>query len=326
MAPSAVREAIPELSWLAGVNLSGAEFGERSLPGEAGKDYTYPTHAEIAYFRSKGMNVFRLPFRWERVQRAKRAELDAAELARIDDFVGKATATGARVILDPHNYARYFGEVIGGAKVTAEDFADFWARLATRYKGNARVVFGIMNEPHDLPTEQWLAAANAAIGAIRATGATQLILVPGNGWTGGQSWGSDVYGAPNASVMVGVRDPGHNFAFEIHQYLDATYAGTDAKCRGKTAGSDALSGVTSWLRVHGFRAFLAETAGANNPTCRSALEDELAHVKANRDVWLGFAWWAAGPWWGDYVLSLEPEGLPGAACDKPQLEWLRPYL
>ncbi len=50
--------------------------------------------------------------------------------------------------------------------------------------GNPKVIFGLMNEPHDLPTENWLTAANVAIAAIRATGATNLITVPGNAFTG----------------------------------------------------------------------------------------------------------------------------------------------
>ena len=26
----------------------------------------------------------------------------------------------------------------------------------------------------------------------------------------------------------------------------------------------------------------------------------------NKDVYLGWTWWAAGPWWGSYFTSLEP--------------------
>jgi endoglucanase len=54
-------------SLLIGVNLSGAEFGTAMI-GTYGIDYTYPTHAEIDYFASKGMGIIRLPFMWERLQ------------------------------------------------------------------------------------------------------------------------------------------------------------------------------------------------------------------------------------------------------------------
>jgi len=45
-----------------------------------------------------------------------------------------------------------------------------------------------MNEPHDMPTELWRDDANRAIRAIRQDEAQNLILVPGNAWTGGWSW------------------------------------------------------------------------------------------------------------------------------------------
>ena len=53
---------------LIGVNLSGAEFGSNVIPGTYGVDYTYPTHAEIDYYASKGLSDIPLPFLWERLQ------------------------------------------------------------------------------------------------------------------------------------------------------------------------------------------------------------------------------------------------------------------
>jgi endoglucanase len=52
---------------LFGVNLSGAEWGNR-YPGTFGTDYTYPTASELDYYKSKGLTLIRLPFLWERVQ------------------------------------------------------------------------------------------------------------------------------------------------------------------------------------------------------------------------------------------------------------------
>ena len=57
-----------------GVNLAGAEFNERRIPGTIHKDYTYPRPGDVDYFAGKGMNVFRLPFRWERLQPALQGE------------------------------------------------------------------------------------------------------------------------------------------------------------------------------------------------------------------------------------------------------------
>ena len=163
---------------LLGVNLAGAEFGT-SVPGVFGTDYTYPTHAEIDYLASKGMGVIRLPFLWERLQRAELGPLDAAELGRLDDIVNYATGKGLKIEIEPHNYGYGFGALIGSAQTPNSSLADLWGKLALHYTSNTDVIFGLMNEPHDQSASQWLSSANAAIAAIRSAGATQQILVPG---------------------------------------------------------------------------------------------------------------------------------------------------
>lgn len=307
---------------LRGVNLASAEFGEGNLPGAHGSDYVYPNQTEVDYFKGKRMSVVRLPFRWERLQRTLNGDFDAAELARLDGFVSATTAKGVSVLLDPHNYARYHGNLIGSSAVPNAAFADFWRRLALLYKGNDRVLFGLMNEPNTMPTEQWLAGANAAIAAIRAAGANNLVLVPGNAWTGAHSWSQNWYGTPNAQVMLGIQDPANRHAYEVHQYLDGDYSGRSEQCQNATVGSQALAGFTQWLRANGKRGFLGEFAGGNNPTCRAAVDDMLDHLEANADVWMGWSWWAAGPWWGEYIYTLEPSN----GNDRPMMSVLTPHL
>ena len=310
--PRALRAASPVA--YTGVNLAGADFGYTKLPGTYGQDYIYPSHAEVDYFVGKGMNIFRLPFLWERLQRSLFGSFDAAELARIDDFVSYATGKGATVLLDPHNYARYNGQVIGQG-VSVDAFGDFWSKLAARYKSNPKVVFGLMNEPRDMPTELWRDDANAAIRAIRATGATNLILVPGNAYSGAHSWYQNWYGTPNATVMLGISDPGNNYAFEVHQYLDSDSSGTTDQCISATIGAERLRDFTAWLRQNGKRGFLGEFGGARNDTCYAALDNMLSYIDSNADVWLGWTYWAAGPWWGEYMFTLEPVN----GTDRPQM-------
>jgi len=298
--------SVAALPSLRGVSLAGAEFAETSLPGTFQGNYTYPTTDEIDHFVALGMNVFRLPFRWERLQQQQLAAFDAAEQGRIDALVSYATAKGAYVLIDPHNYARYYGAVIGEG-VPASAFADFWSKLATHFKDNPRVLFGLMNEPNTMSTELWLADANAAIAAIRATGATNLILVPGNAWTGAHSWLDASYGTPNAQVMLGIVDPLDNFAIEVHQYLDGNAAGTDmGTCVSSTVGSERLAAFTGWLAENGLRGFLGELGAGTSATCLAAIDDMLAYMDARPQQWLGWAYWAAGPWWGGSVGNIEP--------------------
>lgn len=311
----------PGLSWR-GVSLAGAEFGESKLPGTYGTDYIYPTSASAGYYQGKGMNLVRLPFRWERLQPQLNQALDPVELDRLKRFVDATTADGMDVLLDPHNYARWHGDIVGSAAVPYTSFADFWQRLALQFKNNPRVLFGLMNEPNSMPTETWVAAANAAIAAIRATGATQVIAVPGNAWTGAHSWSQSFYGTPNAKAMLAVTDSGNNMVFEVHQYLDADSSGTSADCVSGAIGVERLQDFTSWLKTNGKRGLLGEFAGGANETCRVAISAMLQYMKDNDGQWAGWAWWAGGPWWGDYMYTLEPQG----GTDRAQMNWLTPYL
>jgi len=180
-----------------------------------------------------------------------------------------------------------------------------------------------MNEPHDMPTEQWLTAANAGIAGIRSTGAKQLITVPGNGWTGAHSWSSNSYGTPNSIVMLNVKDPGNNFVFEVHQYLDSDFSGTHPTCQSTTIGVESLKNFTGWCAEHGYRGFLGEYAGGDNAVCEGGVKGMLNYMVENEKQWSGFSWWAAGPWWGSYMFSIEPEA---NGTDKPQMAWLEPFL
>jgi endoglucanase len=304
-----------------GVNLSGAEFGG-AIPGTFGTDYTFPTAAEVDYFMGKGMTAFRVPFRWERLQRAAYGALDEAYFGRLDALVQYATSKGASIILNPQNFARYYGATVGSSTVPDAVFADFWGKVAARYASNPRVMFNLVNEPHDMPTEQWIGAANAAIAAIRAAGAGNTIIVPGNGWTGGYSWYGNGYGTPNAVALLNITDPGNNVLFEAHQYFDADASGTSGQCMSASIGRERLAPWVKWLREHGKKGFLGEFAVANNPTCMAAAKDMLDYVNASSDVIVGWQWWGGGPWWGDYQFALDPSG----GKDRPQMTLLEPYL
>jgi endoglucanase len=189
------RTALPTV-FLAGVNLAGAEFGSVAKNGPLGrhtKDYVYPVaslwpgYASPNYFIAKGMNTFRLPLSWERLQPNLMGALNETEAKLLVIATSDLLKLGAWVIIDLHNYARYYGEVLGSNAVGYSSFADVWRRIALLFKHRERVIFGLMNEPHDLPTENWVDAANEAIRAIRGVEARNLILVSGNHWGSAQS-------------------------------------------------------------------------------------------------------------------------------------------
>ena len=305
-----------------GVNLSGAEFGS-ALPGAENRDYVWPTTSEVDYFMSKGMNTFRLNFLWERLQSAPYGELTATYAAKLDALVGYATSRRAVILLNPQNFARYYGNTVGTATVPSAVFADFWRRVALRYQGNSRIMFGLVNEPHDIGTEQWVGAANAALAAIRATGARNTVLVPGNAWTGAHSWSESWYGTSNAVALLKVVDPGNNMLFEAHQYLDGNSGGQSGACVSTTIGRERLAPFVAWLRANGRKGFLGEFGGGDNATCNAAVKDMLSAMSEASDVLKGWLWWGGGPWWPtSYPFALDPR----SGQDAPQMRLLTPHL
>lgn len=302
-----------------GTNLSGAEFG--TVPGTLNVDYAFPTLAEAAYYASKGMNIVRLPFLWERIQPVFGGALDPVHLNWLLSFA-KANPS-LNVLLDLHNYAQYNGKFIAVDGPTNAQFADVWSKLATQFKGFPNVIFGLMNEPYSQPVATWLTSVNAAIAAIRATGATNLITVPGISFTGAWTWLS----SGNAATMIGVVDPGNNFIYEVHQYFDIDGSGQHVDAVSATIGSERLQAITGWARQNGAKLLLGEFGAANNPMMLACLADCARYMNSNPDVWAGWTYWSGGPRWGPYIYSIEPPNFGQAnQADAPQMTALAPYL
>ena len=312
-----------------GVNLSGGEFG--TVPGRIGPDYAYPTRQDIDLFAARRVTHIRLPFRHERLQRALQTPLDTIEWSRINEVITYALSKNMTVALEPHNSARYNGVVL-----TEVQMGDLWGRIVQRLPTalagvESRVWPDITNEPHDMSTEQWLALAKAAVREIRRVGFTGRILVPGNGWDGAASWASSWYGTPNATLMQQITDPG--VVFEAHLYLDGDASGGGTECVSETIGIERLRPFTSWLKANRRVGYLGELGAPNTRTCARAVAGLLSAIEAEPALWIGWAWWGAGSRWpATYQLSVQPLVFDAGAAvqhlgaDRPQMEWLRPFL
>jgi Ca2+-binding RTX toxin-like protein len=309
-----------------GVSLYAGQFG---TGGTYGQTYVYPGNSYLDYYASRGMDLVRIPFDWERVQPVKDGPLSTTELGRLDAIVDHAKTVGLKVVLDPHNFGYGFGAMIGGGTSNAS-FADFWGKMAAHFKDDSNVIFGMMNEPHDQTATQWIQSANAAMAAIRNAGATQLVLVPGTYWDGAYSWVNGAYDRPNSDdndtvVGQGVIDPLNNYAFEVHSYFDAKNSGT-GPIVSEDKGINNLLDITNWAEQTGHKLFLGEFGVEPTNLGLRALDDMLAYMDEH-PVWMGAAYWAGGPWIGDYRFSIEPNtwDANGNPIDRAQMPVLQRY-
>lgn len=304
---------------LMGVNLANAGFGGKERPGIHGVNYLWPSPSDIDLYADLGANAVRVAFLWERMQRELYGPLDESEARRLDALVKRGAERGVTVIIDPHNYAAYYHKLIGSPEVPTAAFVDFWKRLAERYRDMPAAAFGLMNEPNKHEAEEWAPIAQAAVDAIRKAGAKQLILVPGTRWSGAHAWLAKDGRLSNAEALGGINDPGHNFVFEVHQYFDDNTSGTKPNCVSEDVGVQRLSAFTAWLKTTGHKGFLGEFGASKDPVCMEALRKTLQFMADNADVWMGWTYWAAAPWFGNYMFNVYP---PDPA-KFPQIEILK---
>lgn len=218
-----------------GVNIAGLEFGtdegfSHDNPGELGTDYFAEPSASYQWLAGQGIDMVRLPVRWERLQPALDGALDETYVAIVTDQLDAAAAAGIDVILDLHNYGRYLtlgGELlIGSGELDEASLIDVWLRIAATWGDHeAMLGYGLMNEPHDLgegeedgAARMWERVTQQILSALRDADDDHLVLVAGYDWSSLARWSSN-------HPTGWIEDPADNFRYEAHHYWDSDGAG-----------------------------------------------------------------------------------------------------
>ena len=322
---------------LRGTNLVGMEggYGFNQANGPI-PNSDYPVHSTsiVDYLASKKVNVIRMLFSWERMQSSLGGPIPAATSGNyktyFDDFkriVDYATnVKGMTVIIEPWQASAsggvggpsWRGNLLGDGVVTSAHFADFWSKMATVFASNPRTAIGLVNEPNAIDTMKWFAAAQTAITAIRTTGFSGDIHVPGNGWTGAGSWfeswydtattkRSNAYGWLNArGAGLPLTDSLGKLVVGVHTYADADAGGSTTSVVSGTITRERVKVVVDWARTNGLKVFVGEVgmyAGATNASANWS--SFISYLDANADTLTGFAWWGCGKpgWWDDVAAS-----------------------
>ena len=212
---------------LCGVNIASLEWKN---------DGDHVEESVSRAIRDWQVNLIRLPLAQDRWfgKMTNQADGGAAYRALVDKLVD--TCAAARVYLDLDLHWSDCGKWINeGGKLGQHNMpdihsVDFWQDLATRYRNQPNVIFGLYNEPHDVSFAVWRDGGTAtdkparwnpdqgvviyeAVGlqklydTVRSAGATNLVTVSG------LDWGYDLSG-----VLQGCGIKGANFVYETHPY------------------------------------------------------------------------------------------------------------
>jgi endoglucanase len=328
-----------------GVNIIG---GESQYPTTNAYNYVYPGNKEIDYFAGKGFGMIRMSVSARRLQPASYGPLDPANrtdeppngyvtypagsqtnLLEIKRVLDHAYAKNMYVMIEPHDYGYIYdtltstNRLIGRDAEATAQFADWWTRIATKFKNYPNAIFNLINEPHDQTAAEWKTGAVAAINAIAGVTTAQLVAIPGTYWTSAYHWTRD---SGNDTAWGTYAPPtGLQIAFDMHQYLDSDHSGTHVPCV-VGIGSSSLTNATTWAGSHGFKIILGEVGWSTDATCPPEATTFMSYITNNADVWLGWTYFNGGSsvFYGSYGYGVVPTGYPtGPFTDKPQMSILR---
>ncbi|KAH6603882.1 glycoside hydrolase family 5 protein [Trichoderma cornu-damae] len=261
-----------------------------------------------------GLNVFRISATWQFVlNNTVDGELDELNWGSYNKVIDACLETGAYCMVDMHNFARYNGGIIGQGGVSDDIFVKLWVQIAEYYRDNDKIIFGLMNEPHDLDVKLWAQTCQKVVTAVRKAGATsQMILLPGTNFASVGTYVS----SGSADALAAVTNPDGStdlLYFDVHKYLDINNSGSHVECT--TDNVQAFEDFAAWLRQNKRQAIISETGASMDPSCMTDFCAQNKAISENSDVYIGFVGWGAGSFDTTYILTLTPLGEPGNYTD-----------
>lgn len=252
----------------------------------------------------------------------------------VAETVQQATAAGLYVVLDLHWSApEKYCPLLQNPMADADHSIDFWSSVATQFKGSPNVLFELFNEPFvgyggpvsaadwrttmrggamrqfltvNPTTQGWdkidstwqVAGMQQMLDAVRATGATNVVLA------GTPSWSQDI----SQWIENAPRDPLHQLGVAWHPYPNSNAAG-DPQALVPKLGPKAYEWAEHILAAD-YPILITETGDHNAPGTRGSpyLANLLPWADAHGISYFGWGWNV----WGDKdnVLIKDASGTP----------------
>jgi len=208
-------------------------------------------------------------------------------ISTVKQAVAGAEAAGLTVLLDLHwsDEGNLLNSSVGQKCMADQDSITFWSSVASTFKSDPHVMFELYNEPHDVPWTVWrnggtftctdgvtynAAGMQQLANAVRATGATNVVVA------GGDAWAYDLSGVAQVGLLTG-----GNVAYATHPY--------------ENSAGDSPS---SWTAAFGYLTpaapVIATEFGSTNCATDAYDSDILGYFKAHGVGYTAWAWWVGG--------------------------------
>jgi hypothetical protein len=263
----------------------------------AGWNINYPDLSRIKDF---GANVVRYSLNQSYWLDSTKGAVYQTE---IDNIIKWTLALGMDVILDLHWLKS------GQSGLPDSDSATFWQQIATKYKGEGRVIFEIYNEPYGTDGSGWKAAMQPLVDAIRNTASAKNLIL-----AGGLDW---AYHLDQVLPPTGPGLTGSNIAYVTHPYDIKTNNAVDTSAWDAAFGNLAktypvVATEFGQTNVNG------GPATPTTKTCDANFYKKMLDYFADPSRTIGWTGWS---WFVDHYNagSLTPTSSPEDTCGFPQL-------
>lgn len=271
----------------------------------------------------------RIDIAGERLIRFQGDSLNANYVADITKSMDLIHKYGGKVILDLHNYWRWWQrndtppagrkkQVFNGINVVwyvigepdciinKDGVVNLWMKIAQQFMTHPALFgYGLMNEPHNNDVADpgldvnamWRGAVQGIIDGVRAFDTEHWIMVAGCQYSNAKLWETLNPGLENLTDKKADR-----LIYEAHQYQDDQGSG-GGKWVNPTQTVDPQQGVKDftpfidWLKKHNKRGYVGEFGGpASAPGFIENVENLMNLLNQNR---IPYTQWRAGPGFAD---------------------------
>ena len=271
--------------------------------------------------KEAGFGSVRIPIRWSAHAGVEAPfTIDPTFFRGIDRALDWTEAQGLATIINVHHYEELYRDP---AKEETR-FLTLWKQIAERYKDRpSRVVFELLNEPHDkLTDERWNELLPKALAVVRESNPQRIVIVGPGHWNNIDSLAKLALPQDDRLIVTFHYYSPYEFTHQgapwdpnAAKWIGKTWRETDAELAAMRKDFDKVS---AWSKQHARPIFLGEFGSYNKADMESRVLWTKAVVAEAEKRGFSRSYWEFGAGFGAYdpKQHVWREGLKKALVEK----------